>query len=167
MDSKIKIVIADDMEMIVNNMKKIAEKNPRVEKIETASDGQEEIIKIMNFEPDLVFTDMQMPKRDGLDVIEAIQCYPAVRKKPRFVLVTADRDSRLVVKSRELGFNIEYKPIKEETINKYINEYEPIPIDEEAERKKEKEDLEVFRKEMKKEFFLRKLLKKYKNKKED
>lgn len=104
MDSKIKIVIADDMEMFVNNIKKIAEKNPRVEKIETASDGQEEIIKIMNFEPDLVFTDMQMPKRDGLDVIESIQSYPAVRKKPRFVLVTSDRDSRLVVKSRKLGF---------------------------------------------------------------
>ena len=156
MDSKIKIVIADDMEMFVNNIKKIAEKNPRVEKIETASDGQEEIIKIMNFEPDLVFTDMQMPKRDGLDVIESIQSYPAVRKKPRFVLVTSDRDSRLVVKSRKLGFCIEYKPIKEETINKYIDEYEPIPIDEEAERKQEKKDFETFRKEMRKEFFLRK-----------
>lgn len=120
---------------VCKQYKKIVEKNPRVEKIETASDGQEEIIKIMNFEPDLVFTDMQMPKRDGLDVIESIQSYPAVRKKPRFVLVTSDRDSRLVVKSRKLGFCIEYKPIKEETINKYIDEYEPIPIDEEAESK--------------------------------
>ena len=138
MDSKIKVIVADDMEIIANNMKKIIEKNPRVENVEISLDGQDEIIKIMNIEPDLVFTDMQMPKRNGLDVIEEIQSYPTVRKKPRFVLVTANRDSELVIKSRELGFFLEYKPIKEENINKYIDEFEPILIDEKEEKRRKK-----------------------------
>ena len=153
MDSKIKVIVADDMEIIANNMKKIIEKNPRVENVEISLDGQDEIIKIMNIEPDIVFTDMQMPKRNGLDVIEEIQSYPTVRKKPRFVLVTANRDSELVIKSRELGFFLEYKPIKEETINKYINEFEPILIDEKEEKRTEKKDAREYKKEMRKHFF--------------
>lgn len=153
MDSKIKVIVADDMEIIANNMKKIIEKNPRVENVEISLDGQDEIIKIMNIEPDLVFTDMQMPKRNGLDVIEEIQSYPTVRKKPRFVLVTANRDSELVIKSRELGFFLEYKPIKEENINKYIDEFEPILIDEKEEKRREKKDAREYKKEMKKHFF--------------
>lgn len=153
MDSKIKVIVADDMEIIANNMKKFIEKNPRVENVEISLDGQDEIIKIMNIEPDLVFTDMQMPKRNGLDVIEEIQSYPTVRKKPRFVLVTANRDSELVIKSRELGFFLEYKPIKEETINKYIDEFEPILIDEKEEKRREKKDAREYKKEMRKHFF--------------
>ena len=165
MDSKIKVIVADDMEIIANNMKKIIEKNPRVENVEISLDVQDEIIKIMNIEPDLVFTDMQMPKRIGLDVIEEIQSYPTVRKKPRFVLVTANRDSELVIKSRELGFFLEYKPIKEENINKYIDEFEPILIDEKEEKRREKKDAREYKKEMKKHFFLRKILGKTKKNK--
>lgn len=165
MDSKIKVIVADDMEIIANNMKKIIEKNPRVENVEISLDGQDEIIKIMNIEPDLVFTDMQMPKRNGLDVIEEIQSYPTVRKKPRFVLVTANRDSELVIKSRELGFFLEYKPIKEENINKYIDEFEPILIDEKEEKRRKKKGCKRIQKRNEETFFLRKILGKTKKNK--
>ena len=104
----------------------------------------------MNLNADLVFTDMQMPKRTGLEVIEAILGYPCVRKKPKFVLVTADRDSYLINKSWELGFDIEYKPISAERIHEYINGFEPVKIDTKAEKKKMKEYLKEVREELRK-----------------
>ena len=100
-----------NVKVIAENMQSVIAKNPRVEKVLTAFDGEDEVIKIMNLKPDIVFTDMQMPKKTGLEVIEEIQGNLSIMKKPKFILVTADRDSSLIVKARELGFDIVYKPI--------------------------------------------------------
>lgn len=159
MQEKIKVVVADDMKSIADNMQSIIAGNDRVEKVWVAYDGEDEIIQIMKLQPDIVFTDMQMPKRTGIDVIEAIRCYPAVRKKPKFILVTADRDSSIVIKSRELGFDIEYKPISAQRINEIINDFEPVKIDEEQEERKWKQEVEEVRKELKKEGFFKKIFK--------
>ena len=101
METKLKIVVADDVKVIAENMQSVIAKNPRVEKVLTAFDGEDEVIKIMNLKPDIVFTDMQMPKKTGLEVIEEIQGNLSIMKKPKFILVTADRDSSLIVKARE------------------------------------------------------------------
>lgn len=162
MQDKIKVVVADDMKAIADNMQSIIAANDRVVKVWTAYDGEDEIIQIMNLKPDLVFTDMQMPKRTGIDVIEAIQCYPSVTKKPKFILVTGDRDASLLVKARELGFEIEYKPICAQRINEIINNFEPIEIDKEEEerkRKLEQEELEAAKRELRKVSLLRRLFK--------
>lgn len=73
METKLKIVVADDVKVIAENMQSVIAKNPRVEKVLTAFDGEDEVIKIMNLKPDIVFTDMQMPKKTGLEVIEEIK----------------------------------------------------------------------------------------------
>ena len=157
-NEKIRIVIADDMHILVKNMKEIIEKNPRVEMIETAYDGQDAEIKIMRINADLVFTDMQMPKKTGLEVIEEIKGNLSIMKKPQFILVTADRDSSLIIKARELGFDIVYKPISAESINEYINNFEENRIENENIERKGKEKIEQTRNELKKEGFFKRLL---------
>lgn len=161
MEKKIKVVIADDMEIIVRNMKSVIERNSKVEKVECVYNGEDELNAILNLKPDIVFTDMQMPKRTGLEVIEEIMTNTNIEKKPQFILVTADRDSSLIIKSRELGFYIEYKPINEVRINEYINNFEFIRIDNE---KKEMniQNEEKAKKESKNGGFLKKLFKKSK-----
>ncbi len=156
-NEKIRVVIADDMQILVKNMKEMVKKNPRVEMIETAYDGQDAEIKIMRIDADLVFTDMQMPKKTGLEVIEDILCYPCVEKKPSFVLVTSDTSFSLIEKSRELGFDIVHKPISEELINNIINNFQPKLIDRDAEDEKMQKDIELARKEMKRDRILRKI----------
>lgn len=123
MERKIKVVVADDMEIIVRNMKSVIEENPNVEKIECVFNGEDEINAILNLKPDIVFTDMQMPKKTGLEVISEVKINTSVEKKPEFILVTADRDSSYFTKASELGFSLEYKPISAERINEYINNF--------------------------------------------
>ena len=159
MEDKLKIVVADDSEILAKRLKAIVENNPRVEEVWLACDGEDAVIQIMNIEPDIVFTDMQMPKRTGVDVIDTIKHYPCVRKKPRFVLVTSDRDYELHIKARELEFDIEYKPVNPDRINKYIDEFVPIEIDEDEEERKNKQEIEDVREELKKQGFLKRLLK--------
>ena len=142
--------------VIAENMQSVIAKNPRVEKVLTAFDGEDEVIKIMNLKPDIVFTDMQMPKKTGLEVIEEIQGNLSIMKKPKFILVTADRDSSLIVKARELGFDIVYKPISAESINEYINNFEENRFENESIERKEK--IEQTRKELKRKGFFKRLL---------
>lgn len=81
MERKIKVVVADDMEIIVRNMKSVIEENPNVEKIESVFNGEDEINAILNLKPDIVFTDMQMPKKTGLEVIEEVMTNTSIEKK--------------------------------------------------------------------------------------
>lgn len=113
--------MADDIEILAKNMSSIISENERVENVKYVLNGEDEIKQILSFQPDIVFTDMQMPKKTGLEVIEEIKSNNYIEKKPQFILVTADRDSSLVIKAREISFYIEYKSISAERINEYIN----------------------------------------------
>lgn len=161
MERKLTILVADDIEIIVRNMKSVIEKNPKVEKVESVFNGEDELNAILNLKPDIVFTDMQMPKKTGLEVIEEIMANNFIEKKPQFILVTADRDSSLIIKSRELGFYIEYKPINEVRINQYINNFEFIRINNEKEEKNIQNEEKV-KKEFKNGGFLKKLFRRSK-----
>lgn len=152
MNKKIKVVVADDTEIIVRNMKSIIESNPRVEEVITAFDGEDEINKIINLKPDLVFTDNQMPKKTGIEIIEEIKENSNIMKQPQFVLVTGDRDSDLIIKSRELEFCIEFKPIKPERINEYIDKLELIESNIEIKRNNKQQKEGFFKRLFKTKF---------------
>ena len=138
MEKKLKVLVADDIEILARNMSSIISENERVENVKYVLNGEDEINQILSFQPDIVFTDMQMPKKNGLEVIEEIKSNNSIEKKPQFILVTADRDSSLIIRSRELGFYIEYKPISAERINEYIDNFGIEPPKEFMEFKKEK-----------------------------
>ena len=86
---KLKVVIADDMQVIAENNKRIATLFDNIEVVGIANNGQEEYDMIMELKPDLVITDNQMPIMNGIDVIKNI-VNSNISKKPSFVLVTGD-----------------------------------------------------------------------------
>lgn len=138
MERKLKIVVADDIEILAKNLSSLISINERVEKVKYALNGEDEIKEILEFEPDIVFTDMQMPKKTGLEVITEVISDSSIKKKPLFILVTADMDSSYFTKASELGFYVEFKPIKPERINEYINSYGIIKTQNDKPLKKEK-----------------------------
>ena len=148
MDKKLIVLIADDEKFFAKAILDVVEKNTKVEKVYVASNGLEELDIILGYEPDIVFTDMQMPEMTGLDVIRNISNRD-LEKKPSFILVTSDRSANLIIASRELKFDITYKPIDANTINEYIDSY----IEEKAEIPKQETE------KNNKEGFFSKLLK--------
>lgn len=120
---KIRILIADDINEQANYLKSIIEKHNNVEIIGIANDGQEEYNKIIELQPDMVFTDNKMPKMTGLEVIEKINNDGTVEKKPEIVLITSDMSS-VYKKINELKINtIMSKPYNEDKIHYAITEY--------------------------------------------
>ncbi len=61
----IKVIIADDHEIFRDGLKLMLQKQPDIELIAEAEDGKELIEKVAALHPDVVITDVKMPRMDG------------------------------------------------------------------------------------------------------
>lgn len=68
-----KILLADDEEIIRNGISKIIEKNFKGVKVILAKNGEESISLFDKYSPEIVMMDINMPKKDGLTVSEYIK----------------------------------------------------------------------------------------------
>src|SRR5688572_9349089 len=71
-DRTIRVVIVDDEVLARQRIEDLLAKEPRVEIAGQARDGNEAVEMIRDLQPDLVFLDVQMPGRTGIDVVEEI-----------------------------------------------------------------------------------------------
>ena len=66
----IKVLIADDQELIRESLKIILDSKPDIEVTDAVSDGLEVIRSVRENKPDIILLDIRMPRLDG---------YPAQR----------------------------------------------------------------------------------------
>lgn len=109
----ISTLIVDDEELARDELSYLLREFRDVEILGFASNGPEALKLIEDFEPDLVFLDVQMPGLDGLNVIRRLRekQIPA----PYFVLSTA-YDQYAVEAFREEAFDYLLKPIEKERL---------------------------------------------------
>ena len=120
---KIKVLIADDVQVIAESNKKIAQTFENIEVLGIAKNGQEEYNMIEKLMPDLVITDNKMPVMNGIEVIEKIN-NSSISKKPKFILVTADLGSEFVNNAYSLGvLNVVGKMSPENALKYAIEEF--------------------------------------------
>lgn len=82
---KIKVLIVDDSSVVRKMLGYIFSRDPEIEVIGTASDGEEAIAKVQSLKPDVVTMDLHMPKLDGYETTRRImETYPVP-----IVIVTA------------------------------------------------------------------------------
>lgn len=62
--------------------------------IETADDGEHGLARMSELGPDLLITDINMPKMDGFELIEAVRALPEFRGIPILVLSTEFSDEK-------------------------------------------------------------------------
>ncbi|RAI95377.1 response regulator [Algoriphagus yeomjeoni] len=77
----IKIVLADDHELVRDGIKSLLESENEFHVVAEASDGKEalEVIAVQN--PDLLIVDIRMPRMNGLEVVkEMTKSFPKIKK---------------------------------------------------------------------------------------
>lgn len=82
---KIRILIVDDEPLAREGILAMLAGDPEVEVIGTCADGQTALNTIRGERPDLVFLDVQMPKRDGFEVLAELRR----EERPVVIFVTA------------------------------------------------------------------------------
>lgn len=87
MKKVLKIIIAEDVEPIRNVLVNRIQKEDYLEIIGVAKDGEEELNLIKQNKPDLVITDVAMPKLTGIEVIEQVskEAY-----RPDFIVMSGE-----------------------------------------------------------------------------
>lgn len=94
-----KILVADDEREILNVILTVLE-DDKFTHIDTASDGEEAIMKFDEKEHDLVITDIVMPKKNGIDVLRHVK---AVSPNSQVVIITANADKDSAITAVKLG----------------------------------------------------------------
>ena len=96
----IRLVLADDHELVRDGIKSLLESESDFEVIDEASDGEEAIEVTSKTQPDLIIVDIRMPKKNGIEVVRNLSSkYPNIKK-----LVLSMHDSEeYVLDSIEAG----------------------------------------------------------------
>jgi two-component system, LytTR family, response regulator len=84
-EKTLRVLIADDEPPARQRIEDLLAKEPRIEIVGNASTGDETIEMIRQRKPDLVFLDVQMPGKTGLQVVDAI----GAEQMPATIFVTA------------------------------------------------------------------------------
>ena len=71
-ETKIKIVVVDDEPRALNRMKLIFSNFPEVEVLECIGNSDDAFEAILKYQPNLVFMDIEMPGKSGLELADDI-----------------------------------------------------------------------------------------------
>lgn len=72
--------------------------------LQDATDGENALQVAAQTPPDLVISDFNMPKLDGLGLLRAIRAYPPT-SKAAFIMLTGQGDKEIVQKAIQYGVN--------------------------------------------------------------
>lgn len=96
----IKVLIADDQELIRQSLQIVLNSKEGIEVSDVASDGQEVIRCIRKRRPDVILMDIRMPKMDGVQCTQIIkENYPEIK----IIILTTFDDDEYVYNALKFG----------------------------------------------------------------
>ena len=98
-----RVVIVEDHEKMRDLLREIVEKESGLIVIGTAQNGIEACEQIRQLEPDVVLLDLIMPGMDGLGVLEEMKRCEFTHNSPKFIVVSAVGDERIIGEAFRLG----------------------------------------------------------------
>ena len=111
--SKIKILIVDDHPVVRKGLLSCLSTKANLKVVGEAVDGEDAIRKVKELLPDIVLMDLHMPKRDGLEVTDALR-KEAPQVKVLILSMQGARDSVLrIIKAGARGYVLKDAPTDE------------------------------------------------------
>ncbi len=96
----IKVMIADDHNLMREGIKQLLEFDGSVKVIAEASNGIECLDKVKQFEPDVLLLDINMPEKNGLEVLEELK---SEKTKTKILILTVHNEIEYLIKAIDIG----------------------------------------------------------------
>ena len=100
MESKVKILIADANQDHCRMLTELMREETDMEVAAAAGDGLEALEKIRELRPDVVLTDLVLPRLDGLELLRRL---PETGCRPKVIVVSGFVNSKVISECSELG----------------------------------------------------------------
>ena len=98
----VKIMIADDHSMIREGLKNLLELDGDIQVIAEAGDGEDCLEKLQLVKPDVLLLDINMPKKNGLEVLKSLK---SRRSKLKVLVLTVHNETEYLMKAVDIGVN--------------------------------------------------------------
>lgn len=98
----VRIMIADDHSMIREGLKNLLELDGDIRVIAEADNGEDCLEKLKTVEPDVLLLDINMPKMNGLDVLEQLK---AQKSKLKVLVLTVHNEIEYLIRAVDIGVN--------------------------------------------------------------
>jgi DNA-binding NarL/FixJ family response regulator len=110
----IRVCLADDQALFRSGLRALLNLFDEVDVVAEAEDGDAAVAAVLASKPDVLLLDVRMPKRNGIEVLEALQAQKAL--PPTLLLTTFEDDAALVagVKAGARGYLL--KGVSPETL---------------------------------------------------
>lgn len=99
---KVKVMIADDHSMIREGLKQLLELEGNFEVIAEANDGEECLQIMSSLNPDVLLLDINMPKKNGLEVLKELKNR---NSRIKVLVLTVHNEVEYLMKAIEIGIN--------------------------------------------------------------
>ena len=102
MDTKIKLIIADDHLLFIDGLQSLLKDEEQISVVDIANDGKELLDILQKQTPDTILLDINMPKLNGLEATKYIKhSHPSIK----IIILSTYNEDHLVEKSKEYGAN--------------------------------------------------------------
>jgi DNA-binding NarL/FixJ family response regulator len=96
----IRVCLVDDQALVRSGLKALLQLLGGIEVVAEAEDGERAIAAVLSSSPDVVLLDVRMPKRSGVEVVEALA---AEGKLPPTLLLTTFEDDHALIRGVKAG----------------------------------------------------------------
>lgn len=100
MDTKIKVMIADDHVLMREGIRQLLEFDGSIEVIAEANDGVECLEKLKTVKPDVLLLDINMPNKNGIEVLEEIH---KRNLSVKILILTVHNEIEYLIKAVDIG----------------------------------------------------------------
>lgn len=96
----IKVILADDHILMREGIRQLLEFDGSISVIDEASDGDECISKLLKSKPDVLLLDINMPKKNGIEVLEEIK---KRNINVKVLILTVHNETEYLLKAVDIG----------------------------------------------------------------
>jgi len=100
MVQKYRIVIAEDHTILREGLRSLLSSSPAFEVVGEAEDGREAIQCVVKYKPDLILTDLSMPRMDGMEAIREIK---KQSPKTKILVLTVHKAEEYILNTFKAG----------------------------------------------------------------
>src|SRR5690242_13432073 len=100
MAERVRVVVADDHPIFRSGLREVLAAEPSIIIAEEAADGESALRAVLSQKPDVAILDIDMPKKNGLDVMNALR---AARCESAVIFLTMYNDREMFNRAIDIG----------------------------------------------------------------